>query len=74
MPCMPGPQEADALLVCPACGERHVVRVNRPPARVECGAQARVSTEHGRPEARVWPVGEDKTPGRVAMIVSIIER
>ena len=60
-----------ALLVCPACGQQHTVRVDAPRTRVACGAWAAAAHDNGGVEARVWRQGEQHLGGRLAFLIDV---
>jgi uncharacterized protein YbaR (Trm112 family) len=66
-------QPGVAILVCPVCRGRHVLRLNEPRARVECAALAEVTADNHRATARVWPAGAEGLGGHNAAIISITD-
>ena len=60
-----------ALLVCPACGQQHTVRVDAPRTRVACGAWAAASHDNGGVEVRVWAPGDGRHEGREAFLIDV---
>ena len=62
-----------AVIACPVCHRRHVVRANVPPVRVDCGALAAVVANRRVAEARVWPAAEERTDGRLAALIGLID-
>lgn len=60
-----------ALLVCPACRRQHTVRVDAGRTRMACGALAAAEHINGGVEARVWRLGREHLPGRLAFLIDV---
>ena len=68
---MPDDAPRVAIIACPLCQKRHVVRVNGGRARVDCGALAEVFEGTRYTEARVWPTGREGLAGRMATVIAV---
>ena len=64
-----GGAQPAALIVCPLCQQRHVVRANEPPVPLACGGTAQVIAGRRQSEAWVWP--EHGNARRRAAIITL---